>query len=331
MKGKYEIIVQNKRIRFQFEIRRNITIVRGDSATGKTTLLELLQAYHREGETSGVKVQCEKACIVLQADTWKSVVAENGEAIFFVDECNRFITSEEFASTVKAARGYFVIVTRDNLPNLPYSVDEIYGIRTSGKYAGVKKTYNEFFHLYGDYKIMTEIHPDKIIIEDSNSGYDFYKNVVDPKIPCVSAHGKSNISAMLESEEEAILIIADGAAFGSDMERIMRLSQYGQQIVLYLPESFEWDLLRSDVLEDKECMEILRHPEDYIDSEIYFSWEQFFAKLLLAKTEGTYLQYQKQSLNPAYLHEKALKKILNVLPGPIVQNVIRENYVGNGK
>ena len=177
---------------------------------------------------------------------------------------------------------------------------------------------------------MTEIHPDKIIIEDSNSGYDFYKNVVDKKIPCVSARGKSNISAMLESEE-AILIIADGAAFGSDMERIMRLSQYGQQIVLYLPESFEWDLLRSDVLEDKECMEILRHPEDYIDSEIYFSWEQFFAKLLLAKTEGTYLQYQKQSLNPAYLHEKALKKILNVLPGPIVQNVIGENYVGNGK
>ncbi len=36
MKGSYHIIVQNNRIKFEFDIRRNITIIRGDSATGKT-------------------------------------------------------------------------------------------------------------------------------------------------------------------------------------------------------------------------------------------------------------------------------------------------------
>ena len=40
MKGKYSILVQNNRLRYEFTIYRNITIIRGDSATGKTTLLE---------------------------------------------------------------------------------------------------------------------------------------------------------------------------------------------------------------------------------------------------------------------------------------------------
>lgn len=42
MRGTHRIIVQNKRIRYDFEIRRNITIIRGDSAT------ELYHLYHAE-------------------------------------------------------------------------------------------------------------------------------------------------------------------------------------------------------------------------------------------------------------------------------------------
>ncbi|MDE5892733.1 MAG: Fis family transcriptional regulator, partial [Acetatifactor sp.] len=38
MKGKYRVIVENKNIKYDFEIKRNITIIKGDSATGKTAL-----------------------------------------------------------------------------------------------------------------------------------------------------------------------------------------------------------------------------------------------------------------------------------------------------
>ena len=34
------IIVENKKIRYDFEVKRNITIIKGDSATGKTTLAD---------------------------------------------------------------------------------------------------------------------------------------------------------------------------------------------------------------------------------------------------------------------------------------------------
>ena len=37
MKGKHHIIIESARLKYEFDIRRNITIIQGDSATGKTT------------------------------------------------------------------------------------------------------------------------------------------------------------------------------------------------------------------------------------------------------------------------------------------------------
>ena len=45
MTGRYRIIVQNRRLHYALEIKRNITIIQGDSATGKTTLIDMLRQY----------------------------------------------------------------------------------------------------------------------------------------------------------------------------------------------------------------------------------------------------------------------------------------------
>ena len=68
-------------------------------------------------------------------------------------------------------------------------------------------------------------------------------------------------------------------------------------------------------MEGKEIQEILQNPEAYIDSKEYFSWERYFTKLLIEKTEGTYLQYKKATLNETYLHEKNKRKILQSMKG----------------
>lgn len=65
-----------------------------------------------------------------------------------IDEGNNFITTKEFASEIAQTSNYYVIATRDALPMLPYSVEEIYGIRTSNKYASLKKVHNELYHMY---------------------------------------------------------------------------------------------------------------------------------------------------------------------------------------
>lgn len=316
MKGKYSVFVQNNRLRYEFTISRNITIIRGDSATGKTTLLDLLNAYDRDGESSGVLVKCDVPCVVIGGQRWEENLQFIHNSIVFIDECNRFIKSEDFAVRVKESDNYFVIVTRDDLPNLPYSVKEIYGIRESGKYAGLKQVYNEFYCLYGDVENAELEQESLVIAEDSNAGFEFFSGLCDEKIECISANGKSNVfKALQEHREERVLVIADGAAFGCEMEKVMQLIKIGRRIVLYLPESFEWLILNAGIFDDSELKAILNAPSEYVDSKEFFSWERFFTDLLVKKSRGTYLQYNKRSLNKAYLQEKIKNKIVdNMLP-----------------
>ena len=63
--------------------------------------------------------------------------------ILFTDEENAFIRTEQFASAVRDSDNYFVIITRESLYNLPYSVEEIYGIHSSGKYQNTKQVYQQ--------------------------------------------------------------------------------------------------------------------------------------------------------------------------------------------
>lgn len=110
-------------------------------------------------------------------------------------------------------------------------------------------------------------------------------------------------------------MIADGAAIGAEMERLYGLALRRKNIKLYLPESFEWIILNSGLIQEKELEEILEQPEEFIDSREFFSWERYFTKLLIQKTEMTYLKYQKAKLNPVYLHEKNERIILDSIKG----------------
>ena len=110
---------------------------------------------------------------------------------------------------------------------------------------------------------------------------------------------------------ENVLVVADGAAFGSQMERIMQLLALQPDSHIYLPESFEWLILRSGLLEDAEVDEILKSPENYVESQQYFSWERYFTAVLMQKTADSYLKYTKSKLNPVYLQEHEKKAVLS--------------------
>ena len=87
---------------------------------------------------------------------------------------------------------------------------------------------------------------------------------------------------------------------------------------MYFPESFEWIILKSGVLNDKEIADIMDNPENYIDSTEYVSWERFFTALLTEKTkDDSYRRYTKASLNSYYCEGTNLEKIKRVLPKEI--------------
>lgn len=314
MKGSINIIVQNDRIKYEFLIRRNITILKGDSATGKTSLIDMIREYNLQGIESGIELFCEKNCAVIEGNLWEKQLSYLQDSIVFIDEGNRFMSSVEFAKAIQQTDNYYVLVTREGLETLPYSIEEIYGIRSNRKYGGLTQTYHEMYHIYKNYN-MERNDITKILTEDSNSGYQFFaKLCADKNIACISANGKSNIcQEIIKHKEDNLLIIADGAAFGSEMEKVIGLMKNYEKIALYLPESFEWLILKAGVIDDKELREMSKDWGSYIESKEFFSWEQFFTHLLIEKTQGSYLQYNKRKINSAYLKGDILNKLLQAI------------------
>ena len=146
MKGKHKIEVRSKRIVFTIELERNITILRGDSATGKTTLIKMLSDYETYGRKSGVTVVCDKTCRVLAGVYWETQLNTIRDSIVFVDEGSTFVSSLDFARAFKRTDNYYVLVTRENLSTLPYSVNAILELKkTTSKF---KCTYNKAYPIY---------------------------------------------------------------------------------------------------------------------------------------------------------------------------------------
>lgn len=199
MKGAYDVIVQNNRVQYRFTVRRNITILRGNSATGKSTLIGLIAQYSRNGEKSGVRLVCSRKCIVLTNDFWHQRLAQASGSLVFIDEDSDFIQTEEFASAARNSDCYFIIVTRITLPNLPYSADEIYELRNVTRGSGrIRRLYAKFQHIYTDRNMgyAKDIEkPDCIIVEDSNSGYQFFREIfADAGIEIISANYLTDVT-----------------------------------------------------------------------------------------------------------------------------------------
>ena len=318
MRGVHDVVVRNNKVQIKLTVSRNLTILQGKSATGKTTLLELIAAYDELGTDSGVVVNCDVPCKILAGRNWLRDLSFIENSIVFVDEDNAFMKSHEFAHAARRSSNYYVLVARESLPQLPYSVDEIYGLkntnRSTTKYPVYSRTYASTYRIYGKSEF-DGARPQVVIVEDSNSGFEFFAALCENSdIPCISACGKSNIyDIALSREERDILVIADGAAFGPEMEFLTSLQRF-KRIKLFLPESFEWLVLKSGLFPDRNTQEMLRNPASYIESADFFSWEQFFTHELIEKTRDSYRAYNKSRLNEAYLDERARETIEEGLP-----------------
>lgn len=301
---------------YSFTLNRNITLVQGDSGTGKTTLFDMIAAYARLGEKSGVHIQCDVPCIALRADSaWENVLGNTSASIVFIDEDADYVCTERFAARVKASDNYYVLFSRENLHNLPYSVEEIYEIKTSERYHTFRKRYKVSKGLtYA--KAPESKKSEAVLTEDSHAGYQFFQNVYDETdVQCVPVGSNSNVFPwLLAHHDQKVFVIADGAAFGSEMGRIMAFQrQYADKITICLPESFEWLILNSGLVDASDLQKMLEDPGAMIESSRYFSWENFFTDYLIQHTADTHYAYSKSQLNAFYALRENREKIIAIL------------------
>ena len=329
MIGQHHIIVESPRLKYEFSIKRFITLIQGDSATGKTTLIDLLREYNRSGKSGPVKVESDVPCVAFDGSEsdWSVFLSNKNGNIIFIDEGFEFIRTKEFAQSIKYSDNYFVLITRESLPCLPYSINEIYGIRTTGKYHFPQKIFHEFYPIIENSFCALENTSPTIVTEDSKAGFIFIKNAFNNS-NCISANGNSNIYRIIKelSRKTPAIIVADGAAFGAFVEKLVEFAKYQKNISIYLPESFEWLVLKSGLIKADNLDSILENPEKYADTVKYFSWEQFFTDFLESETQNSpKKKYNKDSLSNYYLESKNKEKILSVFPLEFV-NYLREKH-----
>lgn len=141
MTGAYEISIKFRKVKYLLSIKHNITVVTGESATGKTALVSAVRGHSLWGASSGVILDSEVECRVLEGDIKNMRISVDNYpgCIFFVDEeYADVITTSEFASMVNTADAYFVIVTREDPNCLPYDIGAIKELKNNkGKYNNV--------------------------------------------------------------------------------------------------------------------------------------------------------------------------------------------------
>lgn len=317
MVGKFDIEIYNNKVHYFLTVKRNITILQGNSATGKTELIRLIGEHEANGASSGITLKCDAKCTVLTAVDWELRLSAMHKNIVFIDETAAFVKSKRFAEMVRGSDNYFVIVTRDDLSQLPYSVDEIYGLRNvsdNQKYKIYHRIYNEMYKLY-HFDYGKPFVPELVITEDSNSGFEFFDTLYQGR--CVSANGKSNVYDSIRKEQDkVILAIVDGAAFGAEIGKVSRyLETSNIHCVLYAPESFEYLILSADFTDVPKS--VIEETYLHADSESYMSWEEFYTSYLTNITKDTVFRDTKTKLAEAYKTEGAVARIASVMPEEI--------------
>ncbi len=314
MKGKISFHIKNRQIAFKLVLERNITILTGYSGTGKTKLINMVRSYSREGSASGITLRCDKPCIVLD-DNWDIILERTHNSVVFVDESTRFLSDHAFAKAISDTDNYYVFITREPLQQIPYSIDSVKQIVKNGSKPKIEKVYNDI-----SVKDISGFPYDLVIVEDSKTGFQFFSKAAGKwKVRCETADGKSNIISVLKRcRESRVLVIADAAALGSEIQELMRFKSMSEKrIDLFLPESFEWLILKSAVFSgNMNVRAILNDPAEYIESREYFSWERFFTALLVSESRNREkLRYPKGKgrLPSGYLTDTNMDSILNAM------------------
>ena len=281
METQHDILVNSKRgVQFKLSINRKFTIIRGDSATGKTTLYQMIEDA-ASSYMSGVTISCDVPVKPIPFNNYVSELQNNKGMIYIADEDFEDILTKDFAALLNKSDNCFILITRHSLPGIPYSYKEIYEIKESGKYHFLQR-------MYPDYKMWVDC--EKVVTEDEDAGLDYYEHYFHDKV--ITSKGNSNLS---KYADENTLIVGDGSAIGPYIQDLLLT-----KAKLFLPESFEYLLLCSDLFENnKEVQALLEQPEKVISTE-YNSWERFFTEFLMRITKGTPAQYSKSHLSKCY-------------------------------
>ena len=89
MKGRFSLEIESRRVIYQLSLERKATVIKGNSGTGKTSMIRILSDYVELGKDSGVHIRksSDYDIKILENRTdWHQELEQAHNCIMFVDE-----------------------------------------------------------------------------------------------------------------------------------------------------------------------------------------------------------------------------------------------------
>lgn len=220
-----------RRLQFEIPIAGKYTIIRGESATGKSTLIRTLLQHD-----SKITFPLQVVALPNNESTIDLEDPSLPQSLFYGDEDLYYLHRTEFQKAMARSRHCFLLVTRNKLSSLSYSYKDVLKLELQGKIHKGTQMYLQdvdFPDLAGIQNVCTE---------DEKAGHFVIQTIIKG---VVSAKGKDNIAKKLE-ELSHTLFIADGVGFGSCIGDVMGSLKFPKGNQLYLQESFEATVYQSE-------------------------------------------------------------------------------------
>lgn len=302
MLGTYRVsVLVDKVIRYEFTLKRQFTIVCGDSGTGKTVLRDIIQMHFTEKDNDRVKIVITPEFNASSVPVARAItedllsVRESGDThddgsyklkwskkprnkIIFVDEDYAYLRGVGFAAATNYTDAYYVVLARDTrvAEYLNNSVWDFIHFKEVGNETIVNKAfkmYNEYNGIIGNY--------DEVLHEDSTTGKEICAKALSEVVE--SVYGNINIVQNVEERPRStILMIADGANFSNVLSEIIDTSKECLNTVyLLLPESTEYVLLHNKLFSaDSNVIDSINNPSLVCDTTKYISYERMYEDII---------------------------------------------------
>ncbi len=281
---------------FEAELTSRMTLINGLSGKGKTTLVDYLFSPQYEGVRE-VILSDASYDIVYGNPALKTISSQESKKIFIFDEDINLNDRRLSVIFHNVTDCYFVMITRDPIKTLSYSIEDIYTFMADGKRHWLEKYVDKHVSKWAPGKKGVSV----FVIEDSGYGYDWFCRFLnDTAIAVKSAGGKGNVhklcSNLLERKQDIICFLAiDWCAYGWHINSLIELSD--DRLVLNRSyKSFEYMLLNTTLL--KGLTDLKEIPDNVLE-------ERYYEELIFRITENTIyeVRHKRNKLSRCFLDD----------------------------
>lgn len=244
------IKVESKREYYEFDLKRKVTVIRGESGRGKSSFVSAATdtsgAYKKYYSAKGFVYQ------ELTGENWADVLSGfinlNKRYIFLIDDEDFVVTSTFSDLYMRDTHNYYIIINRHavkdfrSLSQIPFAVDSVYDFKTSGR----KHWLEPHYKIDSVYQSAYDV----VVTEDRGSGFRFLKNYNEQ---VSTAKGNSNVYGFLKRNisqlrGKRIFLFADLAVFGPYLDSAYGYAKYERLNITLFPDydSFDYLLLISN-------------------------------------------------------------------------------------